>query len=292
MEVSSADPILNAGRERGVHAEIGGYLVVAWKTDGWDVIVALLTALSEQHDGTFHRVMRGCRRLSDSGREIDGLDDLLSDAGQGRFDLSQSRERRRDRLGFLPPDQARAFVDSARRVSLTASSPPRDDVMFGAYQRALEADESPQAAAESDGVQTAEPSADAAPSAAAVIDVLREGGALADAPRGLLPGTHDVTEPVTPALHDYLRRWAESDAAGWVTRNQELAFLANALVAGSSVQASPFTPREATDAAAATCNLALDCWPRQWPAASTHGLVTVCQVRWTLLHNGVSVVAA
>jgi hypothetical protein len=59
MEVSSADPVLNAGRERGVHAEIGGYLVVAGKTDGWDVIVALLTALSEQHDGTFHRVMRG-----------------------------------------------------------------------------------------------------------------------------------------------------------------------------------------------------------------------------------------
>lgn len=293
MEVSSADPVLNAGRERGVHAEIGGYLVVAQKTDAWDVIVALLTALSEQHDGTFHRVMRGCRRLSDSGREIDGLDDLLSDAGQGRFDLSQSRERRRDRLGFLPPDQARAFVDSARRVSLTASAPPRDDVMFGAYQRALEVDESsPQAAAESDGVQTAEPSADAAPSAAAVIDVLREGGVLADSPRGLLPGTHDVTEPVTPALHDYLRRWAESDAAGWVARNQELAFLANALVAGSSVQARPFTPREATDAVAATCNLGLDCWPRQWPAASTDGLVTVFQVGWTILHNEVSTIAA
>jgi hypothetical protein len=41
------------------------------------VIVALLTALSERHDGPFHRVMRGCRKLSDSGREIDGLDDLL-----------------------------------------------------------------------------------------------------------------------------------------------------------------------------------------------------------------------
>ncbi len=293
MEVSSADPVLNAGRERGVHAEIGGYLVVARKTDAWDVTVALLTALSEQHDGTFHRVMRGCRKLSNSGREIDGLDDLLRDDAQAHFDLSLSREQRRDRLGYLPPDQARAFVDSARRVSLTASAPPRDDVVFGAYQRALTVDESsPQAAAESDGVQTAEPSADAAPSAAAVIDVLREGGVLADAPRALLPGTDDVTEPVTPALHDYLRRWAESDAAGWVARNQELGFLANALVAGSSLQARPFTPREATDAVAATCNLGLDCWPHHWPAASTDGLVTVFQVGWTILHNEVSTIAA
>ena len=292
-EESGADPTLNAGRERGVHAEIGGYLVVARRTDAWDAIVALLVALAEQHSVTFHRVMRGCRRLSDSGREIDGLDDLLPDAEQGRFDLSLSREGRRDRLGFLPPDQARAFLDSARRVSLTASAPPHDDLVFGAYRRALEVDESnPRADGESNSARTAEPSAAAAPGAAAVIDLLRDGGALADAPRALLPGTDAVTEPATPALRDYLRRWAESDAAGWVTRNQELAFLANALVAGSSVQARPFTPREATDAVAATCNLALDCWPRQWPAASTHGLVTVFQVGWTLLHTGVSVVVA
>jgi len=177
-------------------------------------------------------------------------------------------------------------------VSLTASAPPHDDFVFGAYQRALEVDESNPQAAESDSAQTAEPSADAAPSTAAVIDVLREGGVLADASRALLPGTHDVTEPVTPALHDYLRGWAESDAAGWVARNQELAFLANALVAGSSVQARPFTPREATDAIAATCNLGLDCWPRRWPAASTHGLVMVFRVGWTTLQNEVSVAAA
>ena len=292
-EESGADPTLNAGRERGVHAEIGGYLVVARRTDAWDATVALLVALAEQHSGTFHRVMRGCRSLSDSGREVDGLDDLLSDADQGRFDLSLSRERRRDRLGFLPPDQARAFLDSARRASLAASVPPHDDVVFGAYKRELEVDESnPRAAAESDGTQTAKPSSDAAPGAAAVIDVLRDGGVLADAPRPMLPGTDDETEPATPALHAYLRRWAESDPAGWVARNQELAFLANALVAGSSVQARPFTPREATDAVAATCNLGLDCWPHQWPAASTHGLVMVFQVGWTILHNEVSVAAA
>jgi len=192
-EESGADPTLNAGRERGVHAEIGGYLVVARRTDGWDVIVSLLVALAEQHSGTFHRVMRGCRSLSDSGWEIDGLDNLLSDAGQRRFDLSQSREGRRTRLGFLPADQARAFLDSARRVSLTASAPPHDDFVFGAYQRALEVDESNPQAAESDSAQTAEPSADAAPSTAAVIDVLREGGVLADASRALRPATHYVT---------------------------------------------------------------------------------------------------
>ena len=34
-ERTGADAVLNVGRERGVHAEIGGYLVVARRPDGW-----------------------------------------------------------------------------------------------------------------------------------------------------------------------------------------------------------------------------------------------------------------
>jgi hypothetical protein len=88
IEPTGADIVSNAGRERGVHTEIGGYVVVARRLDSWDAIVGALIALDEHHPETFHRVMRGCRRLSDSEREIDGLDDLLSDPEQVRFDLS------------------------------------------------------------------------------------------------------------------------------------------------------------------------------------------------------------
>lgn len=293
MEVSSADPVLNAGRERGVHAEIGGYLVVAGKTDGWDVIVALLTALSEQHDGTFHRVMRGCRKLSDSGREIDGLDDLSRDDTQAHFDLSLSREQRRDRLGYLPPDQARAFLQSARHIPLSAPAPADRDVLFAAHQRAVDVKDESEAPSHRDsaGTEIEPPREEPGLAAAGVIELLRDAGAMVEAPRALLSaGT--TNEPVHSALGEYLRLNASADPVGWIVRNQELAFLANALVAGSSLQARSFTPREATDAVAATCNLGLEYWPRHWPAASTNGLVTVFQVGWTILHNDVSTIAA
>ena len=78
--------------------------------------------------------MRGCRRLSNSGHEFDGLDDLLSDTQQVRFDISVSREERRDRLGYLPPEHARAFLDSARQLSFTEAL-PEENAVFAAYRR-------------------------------------------------------------------------------------------------------------------------------------------------------------
>src|SRR5205807_9201646 len=61
-----------------VTADIGGYLVAARRTDAWDAIVSVLTALGDHHQACFDEVMAGCRELSNSGREIDGLDDLLA----------------------------------------------------------------------------------------------------------------------------------------------------------------------------------------------------------------------
>ena len=288
MEVSSADPVLNAGRERGVHAEIGGYVVVARRTDAWDAIVALLDALCEQHSGAFHRVMRGCRRLSDAGHEIDGLDNLLSNEGQELLDLSLSREQRRDRLGYLSADQARAFLDGARHVSLGGAEPPLADVVFAANQRsqAQEDETTP-----SGDTGLAEAAADMAPATAGVVTILRDAGVLADTPRALPAGVQDTAEPVDAALREFLRLNAEADPDGWSVRNQELAFLANALVAGCSVQGRAFTPSEAADAVAATCNLGLDCWPSPGVAAG-ETLVTVFKVGWARVHNDVSMFAA
>ena len=59
------------------------------------------------------------------------------------------------------------------------------------------------------------------------------------------------------------------DETAYLTRSRELAFLANTLLAGSSVQSRPFTPQEASDAAACICNLGLECWPARWPGATS-----------------------
>ena len=293
VEPSGAEPVLNAGRERGVHAEIGGYVVVARQTDAWDAIVEVLLAWAEQHPETFHHVMRGCRRLSDSGRELDGLDDLLAEDEQIRFDLSASREQRRELLGYLPPQQAHAFLDRARHVPVV-SAPPQDDVVFAAYRRSLAVIRETEVGCAAESVETHadEPPADVASAVAGVLDVLRGAGMLAGPPPALLPAANDEPSSVNALLKQHLQLRAESDDAAWIAQSEELAFLANALLAGCSMHGRSFTRREAMDAVAATCNLGLDYWPPRWPEPSRHNLVTVFRMGWTILHREVSMAAA
>ena len=103
------------------------------------------------------------------------------------------------------------------------------------------------------------------------------------------------------------------DEAAYFTRNRELAFLANTLLAGCSVQSRPFTPQEASDAAACICNLGLECWPAHGPRATSqgasspreldtamppsaflvdHDLVTAFEVGWSVLYKDVSLFVA
>lgn len=70
---------------------------------------------------------------------------------------------------------------------------------------------------------------------------------------------------------------------------EELAYLANILVAGCSIQARAFTAQEASDAAAAICNLGLENWPHHWPCRD---LMTAFQVGWTVLHRDVCMFTA
>jgi hypothetical protein len=108
----------------------------------------------------------------------------------------------------------------------------------------------------------------------------------------------------------------ETNESTYLTRMRELAFLANILLAGCSVQSRPFTPGEASDAAAAICNLGCEYWPAQWrgatPAAASspededpapdpvppesllidHDLVTAFEVGWSVLHRDVGLFAA
>src|SRR6185436_9516763 len=71
-----------------------------------------------------------------------------------------------------------------------------------------------------------------------------------------------------------------------------------------SVQSRPFTAQEASDAAAATCNLGLEYWPARWTGVDTstatppdallieHNLVTAFEVGWSVLHHDVALFAA
>jgi hypothetical protein len=306
------DPAAVSSAESG--CEIGGYLVVATGTSAWDAIAAVLLALGEEHHDYFHRLMSGCRRLSNAGFELDGLDDLLGDSEQVMFDLAVDREQRREKQGYVTPAQARAFLKMSRQLQLQRDPAPARNPVASAYFRALEwttethaqsgASRLPAAAGTPLGPE------DTADAVAAFADVLLEAGMLAPQPRALLDGI-DGRPPRLARIQAQLQFAGDTDQAAYAIRSEELAYLANTILAGCSIQARPFTALEASDAAVAVCNLGLEHWPPQWLPAdarrdrpATEGgslpenflvgqdLVSVFQVGWAVLHENVCMFAA
>jgi hypothetical protein len=283
--------------------EVGGYLVRARRTDAWDAIVTLLVTLETEQNDYFDAVMRGCRRLSNSRPEIDGLDDLLMAPEQHVHDVAIERERRRSRLGYAIPADARAFLQMARQPR-GASPPMAINPIAAAYFRAVE----------EGGDISARGDDDISTTIQAVSELMAEAGVMRERPRALLKA---ASEDPRAASLTVLRRLMEfvlhHDEAAYLTRSRELAFLANTLLAGSSVQSRLFTPQEASDAAACICNLGLECWPPVWPGAPpqrgsspreldramppdaflvNHDLVTAFEAGWSVLYRDVSLFVA
>src|SRR6188768_290239 len=279
---------------------LAGYQIVARRTDiSWDAIVDVLRALAQDHGDYFHRVMRGCRTLSQAGREVDGLDHLLTDAGQAAYDLASAREQRREDRGFLAPPEARAFLEASRHVRLDGESAPAFDPLAHAYFRLARATAAP--AGRDDTVLAAglddAAEADAAATAvAALTGVLAESGLLAGPPRALLDTPGET--PRLRQIHAHLQNVLDHDPGAHSRRMEELGYLANALMAGCSIQSRSFTAPEAWAAATAVCNLGLENWPHRWHSHAAavnpvdRNLVTVFQVGWTVLHDEVCLLAS
>jgi hypothetical protein len=293
----------------GVRCEIGGYVVQAKRTDFWDAITTVLNALADAHAAAFDRVMRGCCRVSSSRPEIDALDDRLTLDEQAMFDVARDREARSDAQGYVTPAQARAFLQASRVIDLRGPALPARDAVTRAYFRDVEA-----AAATRREVESSPPTrsvaAESTPRATAdavlaIVELLRDAGvlprdahALLELPRKTTPEA--TTPPRLARVRALLECTHDRDPGAFATRNTELAYLANVVAAGATIQSRPVGPEEASEAVMAVCNLGLEMWPARWrPAEPTpeeflihHDLVRVFQVGWTVLHEDVCMYAA
>ncbi len=296
--------------------EIAGYHVVAKRPDAWDAIVSMLVSLDTEHTDAFRRVMRGCVSLSNSTPEVDGLDNLLTTPDQLMFDLSSGRGQRRERQGYASPDEARAFLEAARTLNVARLKTPPSSPMATAYFRSLEDEPAVDTAGAGTAILDAaalaqhEAATGATPAGPSIVDVLVDEGILPPPPRALLEAPTD--RPARLALiQSHLRYLNELAPVAYLTRTQELAYLANTLVAGCALQGGAFALEQATEAAVAVCNLGLEHWPAHWLSGGTraragagpapvlpidflvgHGLVSVFQVGWSVLHQQVCLVAA
>ena len=293
----------------GVRAEIGGYVVIAKRVDVWDAITAVLNALAETHGAVFESVMRGCCRLSSSPPEIDGLDDLLTTNEQAMFDVALEREARNDAQGYVTPAQARTFLQMSRRIDLRqAAMPPRDPVT-GAYFRDVDAQTTTaHARASGDGESSRSLPHDAVkpdpqPSSEAVnaiVELLHDAGVIPRPTQALLEAPQDSRAPRLARIRAALEIAHDRDPDAYAIRNAELAYLANVIAAGASIQSRPVRTEEATDAVMAICNLGLENWPDRWLVSQAireamlihHDLVSVFQVGWTVLHEDACMFAA
>jgi uncharacterized protein DUF6178 len=266
--------------------DVGGYRLVARRGDLSETMVAVLLALEEDHAEYFHRVMRGCRKLSNSTPEPDGFHDLLEAPEQALFDLALDREIRREQQGFVTPAQAHAFLQMSRApVSDDERRTSLNPVAAG-YFRAIEWNPPPELT-----VQAADVSG--VTGVAGIVDVLVDAGILPNRPQALLTGT-TVEAPRFADLRRLLDFLGARDHAAHSARSQELAFLANAILGGASVQDRPFTAQEASDGAVAVCNLGLQHMETAPPEdfLVEHDLVKVFQSGWRVLHVDVCRFAA
>jgi hypothetical protein len=292
-ETADRSEMMNGdGSGNALECEVGGYLVRARRTDAWDAIVALLVALEAGHDRCFHAVMQGCRRLSNSTPEIDGLDDLLTAPEQHLHDVAIERERRRSRQGYTTPSDARAFLHMARQPPQT---PFAVNPIAAAYFRAGEEEAGAAGApsrggGESDDIPMSD---DTHTPIEAVLALLAEAGMMPEQPRALLAAAgQDAGAAKLPILRRLMEFALHHDETAYLARSRELAFLANTLMAGCSIQSRPFTPGEASDAAASICNLGLDMAPLPDAFLVDHDLVTAFEAGWSVLYHGVSLFAA
>ena len=297
---------MREGGGDGPECEVAGYIVRARRADAWDAIITLLAALDAEHTDYFHAVMQGCRRLSNSSPEIDGLDDLLPAPEQHLHDVAIERERRRSQQGYATPAHARAFLEMARQpkhARSSAGSIEVNPIVTAYFREADDAPESPLPAAESPSSDihthsTGLPEsldADEAFSASlrSALELLTEAGVMPERPRALLAATDaDPQAARLTRLRQLMEYVGDRDATAYFRRSRELAFLANVLLAGCSVQSRPFTPQEASDAAASICNLGLEYRLAADSFLVDHDLVTAFEAGWSALHRDVSLFAA
>jgi len=272
-------------RQPELSCEIGGCSIFAKRSESWDAVVHVLTELEAKHPDFFRDVMIRCisvsnERVDDNGR----LFSVLEPDAQIMADVAGDRDERRERAGFVTPPQAIAFLDLSTRLVISEPAAPARDYGTKAYFRDI------------DRQPSQYPGLDAAAGSP-----FGQGSASGSRAKGLLPSAATDEQSSLSLMIELMQAVSDCDGSVFATRNEELAYLANVLVAGCSHNSGPFNEADAYLAAVSVCNLGLENWPRHWlrhdgrlPTTFLIGqdLVTVFQIGWTVLHERVGLFVA
>jgi len=214
--------------------ELDEYLMVSRTEWGWDAVLTTLLALDERHPDLLRIVLSRCAAAThDEVGSAEALHAVLRGEELLLEDARAEREERRAERGYVSPADARAFLALAR----TAPESREDDPITRAYFRELK----PVAAA---GPATAGATALRQPPP--VRQLLADAGVEAEAPE-TAPAAGSLFRQTLAELH-------ERDPRAHQRVMEELAYLANVLVAGDTSAARSWRPVEAAERVLELCN--------------------------------------
>jgi hypothetical protein len=263
--------------------DLGGYRLVARKVGAWDAVVSLLIELEHVDHARFEQLMRRCARIATEHIVDNGsLYEVLTADEQLLADAAAGREQRREQEGYVAPVEAAAFLTEARRPPSNARHAGRDPLTT-AYFRELARRER----AGRSGAGAPPTAADTQRQVDAFLATLQEGGVLEPARPRLLLGAGDAGDDRLARIRALLLQVQERDGAAHARHTEELAYLANVLVAGCSLGGRRFRAVEAADAVLAVCNLGLE--KRN---ADASDLVGVFRAGWNVLYEEASLFVA
>ena len=230
--------------ESALSEDLDGYILVAKQHDGWDAALAVVLALDRNHRALLVRLLDRLARVS--SRYLDDLEQLTTVLSEGESladDVEAAREERRQRQGYVEPQAARAFLKLARKPAGPDARPAERDPLTRAYFRELERNLN---VARSTVVPTAGDALRALPPA--VQRELEQAGAE--------PGFALVSSasPVT-AMSAFMHAWralSHDQPVLFGERMEELAYLANVVLAGHERDGTRLRPKAAADAVLAT----------------------------------------
>ncbi|WP_375770869.1 DUF6178 family protein [Archangium gephyra] len=274
-EAREDESLVDKALESSLSQELDRFLLISRRPESWDAVLTVLVALDEAHHELLTRLLERCCHLaSELIEDNGGLYAVLTTAEQLETDVSQAREERREREGFVSPTDAAAFLGLAR------SGRVGDDPITRGYTQ---------------GKREAAPSGKAAPTLP-LLHLLQAAEVLtAQPPVALLgPGSGTGTPTSATAIRDALA-WLQDEAPEAFSRCMgELGYLANVLVSGCSHSGRPLRALEAAQVAIATCNLGLEAHPearadRSWAGGilAREGLIPAFGQGWRVLHEEV-----
>lgn len=234
--------------ESSLSEELDDFQVIWRGGDGWDTVLTALLALDRDHHGLVVDVLERCADLSSEQIEdAGGLHAVLSGEEMLESDLGAEREARRAADGYVTPSSAAAFLRLAKQAPEDIGLAERD-ALTKAYFRDLErAPRRPPAIAEP---PTARPRLELAQ----LLDAAGITEPVVPAPR--LPA-RQRGRAVAPLLARALEQLAERDPAAAAARAEELAYLANVLLAAVGDEGERLRPAEAVEQALAGVRLGL-----------------------------------